>query len=53
MATFWKIFSFCLILTYLTSCQSGMRFNKWSEKDCYYSDYYQAPPAFVPDCEKE
>ncbi len=44
MLTFWKSFPFLVSLICLTSCQSGMRFNQWNEKDCYYSDYYQAPP---------
>jgi hypothetical protein len=45
-----KTFLIALSLIVLTSCcQPGLRCNKWTEKECYYSDYYQAPPAFAPD----
>lgn len=28
----------------LTSCQTVMKCNAWTEKDCYYTDYYNTQP---------
>lgn len=50
MNAYLRILAISLALLTLTSCcQHTLCCNQWTEKDCYYSDYYQSPPAFVPD----
>ena len=38
------------LLSFTSCCQQKLSCNRWTEKDCYYSDYYQTPPTFTPDC---
>ncbi len=38
-----------LLVGILTACQHRLACNRWTEKDCYYSDYYQSAPLHPRD----
>lgn len=42
-----KAISILTSIIFLTSCQRG--YNKWTDNDCQYVDYYQSPPLTKPD----
>ncbi|MBA3722823.1 MAG: hypothetical protein H0W88_10555 [Parachlamydiaceae bacterium] len=48
MKPIFGLLSLCLAFISLTSCCNN-RINKWTEKDCYYVDYYDSKPVCTPD----
>ncbi|WP_068470467.1 hypothetical protein [Candidatus Protochlamydia phocaeensis] len=40
-----RLFGLSIMLSSLFACQRGPCCNRWAEKDCYYSDYYQSAPS--------